>query len=101
MNNDATPSLPHGSHGVTMKVLSADPLVALLEFEPGGVLGEDVHPDYEEIGIVFRGSISSNVDPGRVPAGVAHSLAAGAEGAMVLVTMVPRQGGPQDAGGRP
>lgn len=86
------PQLPPGSRGVTMRVLGIDPPVALLEFDPGGTLGEDTHPAHDELGTVLRGSISSHVDPGHIPAGVRHTLRAGADGALLLVAMVKRTG---------
>lgn len=88
-----SPPLPPGSRGVILRMLSTDPPVALLEFEPGGVLGVlGVHPEHDEIVTVLRGSLPGNIARDRIPAGVRHALRAGAEGALVLVAMVPRDG---------
>jgi quercetin dioxygenase-like cupin family protein len=96
------PPLPPGSHGVTMRVLSVDPPVALLEFEPGGVLGEDVHPEHEELITLISGSADVTcelwnrrpiADDARrslcVGPNQRHHVRSGSNGSLVLVAMAP------------
>lgn len=102
LNGGESVAMPPGSHGVTGHVISADPPTAVLRFEHGGVLGEDVH-DVAESFSVIRGRIDVLRKPvdggwtvhedalgGRIEPGSRHRMIAGLQGAVVVASfMVP------------
>jgi quercetin dioxygenase-like cupin family protein len=71
---------------------------SLVELEPGAVVPEHSH-DNEQIGILLQGSVAFTIDgdtrqlqPGgtwRVLANVAHSVATGPDGAVVVEVFAP------------
>jgi hypothetical protein len=101
--------LPLGSHGVTITEIHADPPVAILALAPGAVLGAETFSEHDELITLLTGGALVRDEqrdlvisflPGepkgpagptrqaRIPAGVHHAIRAGAEGALLLVTIV-------------